>query len=137
MSNFTFGHNVFKSRLLYQKIIFISWYQKFHLLISEIPFIDIRNSIYWYQKFILWCQEIHFLISNNLFSNIKKYWRFSDIKKYIFWYQIFIFWYQEFEFLISENHLTRKNRAYFLIFFDIRKSISWYQKIMNIYMITW
>ena len=76
--------------------------------------------------------ENDFLISKN---------GISDIKKFNIWYKkiLTIFWYQKIEFLISENHLIKKNRAYFLIFFDIRKSISlfsdiknsnsWYQKI--------
>ena len=114
----------------------ISWYQEFdflisrnntHFLISKHRIPDIKKSMFWYQEMCIISryQEIEFLISR--IQMISWYQGFLDIKKYNSWYKEFDFlyqeiwtnsWYQEIEFLISRNQIL-----------DIKKLISWYQKI--------
>ena len=126
----------------------ISWYQKLDFLISrnKFHFLISRN------KFHFLISRNGFLISRNQILDIKKYWinsktapqsTFLDIKKSVSWYQEMISWYQEFDFLYQEmcmiswyqenEFLISRNIYYFSIsrnrIFDIKKSISWYQKI--------
>ena len=73
-----------------------------------------------------WYKEFNFLISRNVYYFLISINRILDMK-------IYIYLYQEFEFLILRNHfLISRNRILdikkHLLFLDIKKSNSWYQK---------